>query len=327
MSAVRDLKIALVGVSHWHAPLYLPGIATSGARVVAVSDDDETMAGRFANRLGCRYYANADRLLDAEAPDFVFAFDVHSRMPALARNLIARKIGFSIEKPLGLNVADVTAVRDAARFADAFCAIPFVWRYSDLVRDFRQRVSPADIIHLAFRFVAGPPSRYKESSPWMLHKATAGGGCMTNLGVHFIDLALLLTASESAEVLAAAFHHATGYDVEDYASALLTLSSGASLALETGYAYPMDAASKRDNRWNIVSRTGYYSLEVGLFEAREYGRPTSLSDMDTDSDVYYGTFAAQTLEEFATGLAPTCGLDDMVRTRRVLDAIAAGASR
>jgi predicted dehydrogenase len=219
------------------------------------------------------------------------------------------------------------AVRDAARHADAFCAIPFVWRYSDLVRNFRARVSPADIIHLAFRFVAGPPSRYKEFSPWMLHKATAGGGCMTNLGVHFIDLALLLTASESAEVLAAAFHYVAGNDVEDYATALLSLSSGASLAVETGYAYPMDEAGKRDNRWNIVSRKGYYTLDVGFFEAREFGHPTVLRDMDTDSDVYYATFAAQTLGEYATGLAPTCGLDDMVKTRSVLDAIMAEASQ
>ena len=146
---------------------------------------------------------------------------------------------------------------------------------------------------------------------------------MTNLGVHFIDMALFLTQSHAGDVVGSVFHYAAGYDVEDYATALITLSSGASLALETGYAYPMDNDAKRDNRWNIVTKHGYYTLGVGFFESRLFGQPTSVVEMDTDSDVYYARFVSRTLREYIEGKAPTSGLEDMVRTRLILDAVIA----
>ena len=326
MTSVQDLKIAFVGVSHWHVPLYLPAVKTDSLNVVGVSDENVSVAARVAEGLNCRSYSGAVELLDAEKPDFVFAFDRHDRLPALAKELIARRIPFSIEKPLGLDTNDVLAVQKAAQCAGVFCAIPFVWRYSDLIRDFRRKVRPEDVLHLSLKFVAGPQSRYIEPSPWMLKKETAGGGCMTNLGVHFIDMALLLTQSDTAEILGAAFHYSTGYDVEDYASTLVRLSSGATLALETGYAYPMDEAGKRDNRWNIVTKQGYYTLGAGFFETRLFGQPTTTLTMDTDSDVYYARFTSQTLREFVEGKQPGCGLEDMARTRRVLDDVIAAAS-
>ena len=82
---------------------------------------------------------------------------------------------------------------NAAERKNAFCAIPFVWRYSDTVNDLKNRYLSGKIVHMSYKFVAGPPSRYLATSRWMLSQETAGGGCMTNLGVHFIDMALYLT--------------------------------------------------------------------------------------------------------------------------------------
>lgn len=325
MASKGDLKLAFVGVSHWHVPLYLSAVKKDSLRVVGVSDDNASAAVRVAQELGCHSYQSVVELLDTEKPDFVFAFDRHDRLPALANELIGRGIAFSIEKPLGLNTGDVLGVQAKAQREGVFCAIPFVWRYSDLIRDFRRQVMPEDILHLSFKFIAGPPERYSEPSPWMLNKETAGGGSMTNLGVHFIDMALLLTQSATGEVIGSAFHYAREYDIEDYASTLVRLSSGATLALETGYAYPMDDVSKRDNRWNIVTKQGYFTLGVGFFETRLFGQVPSTITMNTDSDIYYARFTSQTLQEFVDGKQPSCSLEDMVRTRRLLDDVIAEA--
>ena len=94
-------------------------------------------------------------------------------------------------------------------------------------------------MHMSYRFIAGPPSRYLESARWMLSQETAGGGCMTNLGVHFIDMALYLTESGDAETLASIYQYTSEYDSETYASSMLRMDSGASLLIESGYAYPM----------------------------------------------------------------------------------------
>ena len=104
MNNINNLKLAFLGVSHWHVPLYLEAVKTEGLCVAAVSDTDPACAERVGRELGCSAYMDALELMDKEKPDFVFAFDMHCRMPALAEAIIERKIPFSIEKPLGLKM-------------------------------------------------------------------------------------------------------------------------------------------------------------------------------------------------------------------------------
>ena len=178
------LRIAFIGVSHWHVPLYLTKMP-AGA-VVAVSDPDEAIARRFADELGCRCYTDYRELTKKERPDFVFAFAPHFEMPELAPYLIQQQIPFSMEKPMGLCLDDVERIAAAAEKTNHFIAIPFVWRYSDTVNRLKDSILDGKIRHMSYRFVAGPPSRYLATSKWMLSKETTGGGCMTNLGVHLL---------------------------------------------------------------------------------------------------------------------------------------------
>ena len=149
---------------------------------------------------------------------------------------------------------------------------------------------------------------------------------MTNLGVHFIDMALHLTDSNGADVLASVYQYGE-YDIETYASSLLRLSSGASLTLETGYAYPMEDGIKRETRWTIVTENGYYILADNCLEAREFGKEVVRIPLSTDSDVYYPTFAAASLEDFVCGRRPRAALPEMLTTRRIPDDMNAAAER
>ena len=318
MKMINDMRIAFAGVSHWHVPLYLNAARNGEINIVGMSDPDIKKARTLAAPFGCAVYEDASRLLDETKPDFVFAFAPHKEMPELALELIRRKIPFSIEKPLGMCVEDVERVEEAALKADVFCSIPFVWRYSNLINDFKKEVKPEDIIHLAFKFIAGPTSRYENTSPWMLDSKLCGGGCNTNLGVHFIDMALYLTESSDAKVLASSYHYDDRYDIETYATSLVQLSSGSTLLLETGYAFPMDTIP-RDNRWNIVTRDGYYTLGDDHFEKRIYGKNTEKIPLNTDSDIYYPIYTLGTLRQCLAGEKPRAGLAEMKAVRRILD--------
>ena len=49
-------------------------------------------------------------------------------------------------------------------------------------------------------FIAGPPERYdRNGNAWMLDPERAGGGCLANLGPHFVDLFLQRSANTTAE--------------------------------------------------------------------------------------------------------------------------------
>ena len=311
------LKIAFVGVSHWHVPLYLWEMP-KGA-VVAVSDPNREIAERFGRDLGCKAYTEYTELIETEKPDFVFAFAPHYQMKEVSLYLIGKHIPFTMEKPMGLCTSEVEEIKAEAEKNNTFAAIPFVWRYSDTVKRLKEELLSGKILHMSYRFVAGPPSRYLATSEWMLHREKAGGGCMTNLGVHFMDMALYLTDSDGAQVLASSYQYGPDYDVEIFGSSLLTLSSGASLVLETGYAYPMDEELKRENRWTIVTEKGYYILADNKLEAREFGKDTQVISLSTDSDVYYPIFAATTLEDYVKGRTPRASLPEMVKVRSILD--------
>ena len=124
---------------------------------------------------------------------------------------------------------------------------------------------------------------------------------MTNLGVHFIDMAMYLTDSTCAETLASSYQYASEYDIETYATSLLKLPTGASLLLESGYAYPMSEDLKRENRWTIVTENGYYILAENKLELREYGAEPAIVPLNTDSDIYYSIYTKATLNDMSCG--------------------------
>ncbi len=71
------MRIALLGVSHWHLPLYLAGLPEGS--VVGVSDDSAAIAARIAAPYGCPVYTDYREMLRETKPDFVFAFAPHHR--------------------------------------------------------------------------------------------------------------------------------------------------------------------------------------------------------------------------------------------------------
>ncbi len=316
---MTNLRVALWGVSHWHVPLYLSGIPKED--IVAVCDEKKEIAEDFSKRCNCPFYTDGSQMIREAKPDFVFAFAPHYKMKGVAEYLIQQGIGFTIEKPAGLNTREVQEIYDLAERKRAFCAIPFVWRYSDTVRDLKEKYLTSDILHMSYKFVAGPPSRYLRTSKWMLSKQKAGGGCMTNLGVHFIDMALYLTDSKNADICASVYQYASDYDIETYATSLLRMQSGASLILETGYAYPMSPGLQRENRWTIVTRDSYDILAENNLELRTFGKNPQNIALNTDSDVYYPIFARTTLEDFQNGRTPRASLKEMLVVRDILDRI------
>lgn len=161
-----EMKIALAGVSHWHLPLYLSGLPENS--VVGVSDENRSIAEYYANQYSCQAYQNYKEMVEKTKPDFVFAFAPHYRMKEVAGYLLQSEIPFSMEKPAGMNAEEVEKLLELCEKKNGFCSIPFVWRYSDTVNDLKEKYLKTPIRHMSYRFVAGPPSRYLATSPWML---------------------------------------------------------------------------------------------------------------------------------------------------------------
>src|SRR5690606_13497992 len=102
-------------------------------------------------------------------------------MAAEAEYLIEAGIPFAMEKPCGVNVAEVERIEKLARDRGIFAAVPFTYRTSPF-HDLIKRFSPGkELVYGTFRQIPGPVQRYRDFGvEWNLDHKLAGGGCTLN---------------------------------------------------------------------------------------------------------------------------------------------------
>lgn len=140
------------------------------------------------------------------------------------------------QKPLGRNADEARAVVAAARAADRLLAVDFSYRHTTAMERIRPLVAGGALgrvhaIDLVFHNAYGP------DKPWFYDRAQAGGGCVMDLGVHLVDLALWAMDFPIVEQVAAALTSgglpigAVPARVEDHAFATLALAGGTTVRL------------------------------------------------------------------------------------------------
>ena len=327
------MKVALLEASHWHVPLYLDALERSGVEVVGVSDREMVKGAAIAERFHCPLYSSYAELLQRTSVDFAFVFGRHVDMPRIGHALIDRGIPFAIEKPCGTSALAVAELRARAEAAKVYVAVPFILRGGDLVRELRKAegTMPCRIHHASFRFVVGPPSRYVESgAAWMLDPTQAGGGCMINVGTHFVDLFRLVTGQDVTSVSATMHGRGHGGAIEDYAAVMMTAGDGTTGLVETGYTFPSDRAEQREFTFTLSSEVNYYRSggdALLVRPRRSDGLVTTRIPVALDTDPLYGVFVDRVLSDIKSRAAPVAGLPEAESVMRVLDAAYASARK
>ena len=138
------------------------------------------------------------------------------------------------QKPLGRTAGEVHEVHDVSRNSDRLLMVDLSYRYTAAAVAVRDLVSSGAIgrvraADLTFHNAYGP------DKPWFYDPALSGGGCVMDLGVHLIDLALwTLGWPEVVQVesqLLSGEAPARPDQCEDYAVATLMLAGGAVVRL------------------------------------------------------------------------------------------------
>ena len=310
MSGARTI---VLGASHWHVPLYAAAIAEVHD-VVGLSDDDPERVGDLAELWGSPVEADWRRLLELPDVELAYVFSPHDRMAQTCRALIERRIPFVVEKPLGTSIEQLQQVRRAAEEARVPATVPLIQRGGPVDSWLAKAGRP---VYQRLSFLAGPPERYnRNGNPWMLDPERAGGGCLANLGPHFVDLFLQRSANTTVEVaarLSSTLHTST---VEDHAILVLTTPDGREAIVEVGYAFPQSEL-KRYCSYSSAGEAGFASIDTdGSATFTSLDGRTERATIDVDSDPLYDPFVrqvARTLGEGFRGL-PTLGeLEDVMR--------------
>lgn len=220
-SATRP-RLGFLGVG-WIGRNRLEAVARSGAAEVAAVVDPAAADLDGFHRLG-----SVEELLASDLDGVVIATPSALHAPQAVAAL-ERGLAVFCQKPLGLTAAEARAAVEAARRVDRLLAVDLSYRELDAVAAMRERlgeIGSVFAVELAFHNAYGPDKE------WFYDVDLSGGGCVIDLGVHLVDLALWLLGFPGVETVESRLFRAGRplaageRAIEDYAVARLDLAGG-----------------------------------------------------------------------------------------------------
>jgi predicted dehydrogenase len=308
----------------------MEAIARSGvAEVAAVADASaEAVAAARGAVPEAAAADSLDALLDAGVDGVVLATPsaLHAEQAVAA---LERGVAVFCQKPLARTAAETRRVVDAARAADRLLAVDLSYRFIGGVARLRELVRAGELgevyaADLVFHNAYGP------DKAWFRNSKLSGGGCVIDLGVHLVDLALWTLGFPRVEgvtsrLFAGGTPLAPGRTdvVEDYAVARLDLSTGltAQLACSWNLAAGCDAAigaSFYGTRGGGALRNvggSFYDFVVERF------RGTERETLGAPPDDWGGRAAVDWARRLAGGERYDPGAERVVAVAEALDAI------
>jgi predicted dehydrogenase len=240
---------------------------------------------------------------------------------------LRRGVAVFCQKPLGRTEAEARAVVEAARAADRLLAVDLSYRFTEGMRRIREQVAEGALgrvfaADLTFHNAYGP------DKPWFYDPALSGGGCVMDLGVHLVDLALWTLGFPRVEEVSARLHAGGGPlrgadRVEDYAVATLTLEGGATVRIACSWRLQAGC--------DAVITAEFYGTEGGAalrnqggsfydFTAERF-RGTAREALAAPPDAWGGRAAADWARRLASGQRFDPEAERLVALSAVLDRI------
>jgi predicted dehydrogenase len=215
-------RLGFLGVG-WIGRHRMEALARGGlAQVAAVADPEEEALQTAAQVVPeAALTESLEELLEHELDGVVIATPsaLHADQAVAA---LERGLAVFCQKPLARDAEETRRVLRAAREADRLLAVDLSYRHVEALRAAQTIVAEGEIglvhsVDLVFHNAYGP------DKPWFTRPELSGGGCLIDLGTHLVDLALWLTGATEFEVETARTLSLQGHEVEDQASAELTL--------------------------------------------------------------------------------------------------------
>lgn len=243
LTARRLPRLGFAGIG-WIGRHRLGAIARAGVgRIAAVCDPALADSGPIEGAvLETARTTSYEDLLAMDLDGVVLATPsaLHAAQAVAA---LERGMAVFCQKPLGRNAAETLRVVNAACAADRLLGVDLSYRATAGMRAIRQLVRDGALgdiyaVELVFHNAYGP------DKPWFYDARLSGGGCLLDLGIHLVDLALWVlgfprVSHASGQLLAHGkpWRAAAG-GVEDYAAGQFVLETGTAVQLVCSWKAP-----------------------------------------------------------------------------------------
>jgi predicted dehydrogenase len=181
--------VGFIGLG-WIGRHRMEAIARDGwAEVVAIADaSEEALAEAHEIVPEAAIVPSLDTLL-GQGLDAIVIATPSALHAGQAKASLERGVAVFCQKPLARTAAEAAEVIEAAHAADRLLGVDLSYRSTRGMRCIRERVGAGELgdvyaIDLVFHNAYGP------DKPWFRDVRLAGGGCVLDLGIHLVDLAL-----------------------------------------------------------------------------------------------------------------------------------------
>jgi predicted dehydrogenase len=304
-------------------------IAQSGVAEVAVICDNSSLCVDEALHVvpQARVAHDFEELLQAGLDGVVIATPsaLHAEQSIRA---LERGLAVFCQKPLGRSSSEVESIVKAAQKSNRLLGVDLSYRFTEGMRLVREAASHGRIgkvfaCDLVFHNAYGP------DKPWFYDSQLSGGGCVMDLGVHLVDLALWVTGfpkvtSVTSQLFAGGERLKKGStQVEDYATATLNLSNGtvAQLACSWKVSAGCDAIIAA-NFYGTAGGLSFHNVNGSFYDfvAEEFSGTTRMV-LTSPPDAWSGRAAVEWARQLQKQPAFTSDICDSIHVAEVLDAI------
>ena len=318
------MRLGFLGTG-WIGLNRLDSILASGkADAVAIYDPNLGVAQQALKRAPrAKLCVSLDDMLQEELDGIVIATPsaLHAEQCVEA---LSAGVSVFCQKPLGRDAREVERVLHAAQAADRLLGVDLSYRHTAAMRAIREqtrqgalgKIFAADLI---FHNAYGP------QSPWFWDPRLSGGGCLIDLGIHLVDLALWLLDFPAVEQVSGRLFRngrlpATD-EVEDYALGSIDLADGTNIRITCSWNAPAGAdadirATFRGTEAGAELRNqngSFYDFRAELLRGREREL------LAQPPDDWGGRAAVEWVEKLAAGERFAGSTSGLLETARTID--------
>lgn len=237
----KELNLGFIGVGWIGRSRMEVLLQNNQIQAKAISEPNKENAEKAQELAGqTKLYEDPEKLI--ENPDIdgvVIATPSALHAQQSIRALQAGKAVFC-QKPLGRTADEVREIVGEARKADKLLAVDFSYRYTRAFQAVHQIIKNGEIgsvfaVDLVFHNAYGP------DKDWFFDFKKSGGGCVMDLGIHLVDLALWsLDFPEVHSVTSSLYSKGEILEpkvsqVEDYASVSMSTAGGTQINLQCSW--------------------------------------------------------------------------------------------
>ena len=257
-------KIGIIGAG-MIANLHAEAASAVGSTVMAVFDPREDAAASFGQKHGCVVEKSVQEMLENDKIQGIVIAVPNDRHADLAIAALNAEKDVLLEKPMAISTQQCDEIIAAADKSNQVLQMGFVCRYAPaamkakrLIQD--NRIGTVHHVKATLLRQRGIPGL----GGWFTTKERSGGGCLIDVGVHLIDLAMHMAKLTNP-------HSATGqcnqtfnmdnytydemwsepieggtFDVEDSVQATVEFEGGATLQLDIAWATDLQEGQWQD---------------------------------------------------------------------------------